>query len=919
MQNAEILIQTKLHLPFTKKGLVLRPRLRESVLEGLSKPLTLVAAPAGFGKTTLVASCVAGSEKVVAWLSLDKDDNQAGRFLNYLIAALQNTDHTMGIEAAKLMKAAQQVPAEAILTSLINELDIAQKETVLVLDDYQFISNLAVHEQVIFLLEHCPQTLHLIIATRSDPPLPLARLRARGQMVELRAADLRFTEPEAVQFMNSVMGLHLDAGAVAVLEERTEGWIAGLQMAALSIRDREDVGDFIEEFSGTNRYILDYLLEEVLSSQSPETQCFLLYTSILDRLNARLCDAVLAGDETSKKKNEDRSTHSESLISSKSASILEYLERVNLFLVPLDDERNWYRYHHLFSDLLHTRLQQTLNPKEIAVLHSRAARWYEQNGLTYDAIQHASLAADDEWVERLIEQNYMEIFQRRDSASVRFWTGSLAREMIFKRPRLCIHTALKRSWLGDLDEAELFLNEAEKRIQEMPATAETQVMLGNLAYVRSRVTAMRGNIRGAIKLALTAREKTPTSNQALLGGIGVMLGYAYFLDGDFSNSSQILSETIKVGKSVNAVNTTMGAYGVLGRLYALQGQLHKSFELYQEAEKFIQDVDSGLKGVMGIVKLGIADLLYAWNDLESAHTYIKQGLEFLPLWNKPDDMALAYITLSRMELVHGNLASAVETIEKGSQVVHTSGVFSEARDTVETAEIKLLLKQGKNLAVDRWAHSLENSIESGNPLRFENELAHITLARVFLARKKWNESIGLLSRLETNARSGGRMGRLIEILILEALAQQKLNKPAQALENLAKSLALAEPEGYIRVYMDEGEPMRLLLAQWLAHADNNTLRDYVIRLLSYYDAEVKKVTVTQEKASQAKNLVEPLSQRELEVLHIIALGKTNQEIAKQLIVSPGTIKAHTASIYRKLDVSNRTEAVSRARQLGIIP
>jgi LuxR family maltose regulon positive regulatory protein len=919
MQNTETLIQTKLHLPFTKKGLVLRPRLRESVLEGLSKPLTLVAAPAGFGKTTLVASCVASCELPVAWLSLDKDDNKAGRFLNYLVAAIQKIDNTIGNEAAQLMKVAQQVSTESVLTSLSNDLETTKREIVLVLDDYQFINNLAVHEQVAFLLEHCPNTFHLVIATRSDPPLPLARLRARDQMVELRVADLRFTESEAVQFMNNVMGLHLDEGAVAVLEERTEGWIAGLQMAALSMRNREDVSGFIEEFSGTNRYILDYLLEEVLSSQSTETQCFLLNTSILDRLNARLCDAVLADDEASKRKNADKSAHSGSLISSKSSSILEYLERANLFLVPLDDERNWYRYHHLFSDLLRALLQQTLKPREIAALHSRAARWYEQNGLTYEAIQHASLAADDEWVERLIEQNYMEIFQRRDSASVRFWTGNLAREMIFKRPRLCIHTALKRSWLGNLDEADLFLNEAEKRIQEMPATPETPAMLGNLAYVRSRVTAMRGDIRGAIKLGLTARENTPQSNQALLGGIGVMLGYAYFLDGDFSNASQTLIETIQAGKSVSAVNTTIGAYGVLGRLYALQGQLHKSLELYQEADKFINDVGGGILGVVGIVKMGSADVLYAWNDLESAHNHIKQGLELLPLWNKPDDMALAYITLSRIQLAQGNPTSAAETIEKGSQVIHTSSVFSEARDSVETAGIRLRLALGKSLEVGGWISSMEKNLNTEDPYRFENELIHITLARVYIAQKKWNESLGLLSRLEANAQSGRRTGRLIEILILEALAKHKLDESAQALEILAKSLSLAEPEGYIRVFVDEGELMRLLLARWLAHADNSPLRDYAIRLLSHFDVETHNVATLREKTSPAEHLVEPLSQRELEVLHIIALGKTNQEIAQQLIISPGTVKAHSANIYRKLDVANRTEAVARARQLGIIP
>ena len=412
MQKADPLIRTKLHLPFTRPGLVSRPRLQEQIAQGLRGPLTLITAPAGFGKTTLVASCIASCGMPVAWLSLDKDDNQAGRFLNYLVAALQEADHTIGSEAAQLLAASQQAPPEAVLTSLINDLDTAGREIVLVLDDYQFISSQAVHEEVAFLLEHCPNTFHLVIATRSDPPLPLARLRARGQTVELRAADLRFTEPEAAQFLNDVMGLHLDAGSVAVLEERTEGWIAGLQMAALSMRDREDVLGFIEGFSGTNRYILDYLLEEVLASQSPEIQRFLLYTSILERLTAPLCDAVLANDEGSKREGDDRSTVSESLFVGQSASILEYLERANLFLVPLDDERIWYRYHHLFADLLRTQLQKSLGAQGVAQLHVRAAEWHEQNGSILEAIHHASMASDDERVERLIEQNYMEMMSR---------------------------------------------------------------------------------------------------------------------------------------------------------------------------------------------------------------------------------------------------------------------------------------------------------------------------------------------------------------------------------------------------------------------------------------------------------------------------------------------------------------------------
>ena len=643
METDDLFIHSKLRMPFIRSNLVLRPQLQKRIEQGIGGLLTLITAPAGFGKTTLVASCVASCGLPVAWLSLDKNDNKARRFLNYLVATLQEADHTIGNKAAQLMSGAQPAPSEAILTSLINDLDTSGREIVLVLDDYQFLSSQAAHEEVAFLLEHCPKTLHLVIATRSDPALPLARLRAHNQAVELRAADLRFSEPEAVQFLNDVMGLHLDERAVAVLEERTEGWIAGLQMAALSMQERADINAFVKEFSGTNRYILDYLMEEVLASQSPELQRFLLSTSILERLTAPLCDALLADDKKSQGGNNDRSTQAEPSVLHPSTSILDYLERANLFLVPLDDERNWYRYHHLFSDLLRARLQRTHKVQDIAVLHTRAAQWYEQNGLTSDAIHHASLTSDNEWVERLIEQNYMEMFQRRDNASIGFWTGELSREMIYKRPRLCIHEGMNRAWLGKLDDADLFLNEAEKRIQEGASSVDTQDMLGNIAYIRSRITAMRGDIRQAIELGLTAYKLIPASNQALLGGIGVMLGYAYFLDGDFTNAIRVLNETIYSGKTAGAINTTVAAYCVLARLFTVQGQLHRSFELYQEAGKLAHEAGGQQPGVMSIVDVGIADVLNEWNDMKAALTHVKKGLEVIPLWNKKDDIALAYI------------------------------------------------------------------------------------------------------------------------------------------------------------------------------------------------------------------------------------------------------------------------------------
>jgi LuxR family maltose regulon positive regulatory protein len=930
-QQADTLIRTKLRRPFTRLELVARPRLQARMAEGLRRPLTLITAPAGFGKTTLVASCAAACGMPVAWLSLDKDDNRTGRFLRYLVAALREADPTIGTEAAQLLAAAREAPPQVILTSVINDLDAARKEMALVLDDYQFISSQAVHEHVAFLLDHCPTTFHLAIVTRSDPPLPLARLRARGQTVELRAADLGFTEPEAAQFLNDVMGLRLDIASVAVLKERTEGWIAGLQMAALalegtlSLRDRQDIPGFITGFSGTNRYILDYLLEEVLASQPSEIQRFLLHTSILERLTAPLCDAVIDGQGPRESRNQeirDRTRFPDSPIPdtkvSTSQSILEYLERANLFLVPLDDERIWYRYHHLFADLLRAQLQKSLGAEGVAQLHVRASEWHAQHGSTLEAIKHASAASDEERVERFVEQNYMELVSRGEQAELRYWTGKLSKEVVYRRPWLCIYEAYSHSWFGELDEADWLLEEAEKHIRSETLAPEVRAMHGHLAYVRSRITAMRGDIQRAIEFCLEARDCVPDSNVALQLDTRITLGYEYFMAGDYANAGPILQETIRAGIAAGAVINTVAAACVLARLYALQGELKQSYDTYQLAAQSIPEPSGQHLGARSLVKAGMADLLCEWNDLEAALVHMKEGLALLPFWDKADDWALAYVTLARIHLAQANGSDATEAVEKAAQIIQTRGVFSEARQAVEMAQVKLWLAHGDLQTASRWAASREERLGSDDRFQFENELAHITQARVFLVLNKPDEALALLSQLEETAQAAGRMGRVIEILALEALAMRAIGDSEHALLALTKGLTLAEPEGYVRVFVEEGQPMRLLLAQWLVGADAGPLREYALGLLSHF-AESFVNTAAQEKASPASELAEPLSQRELEVLHLMALGRTNQEIAQQLVVARGTIKAHAASIYRKLDVANRTEATARARQLGILP
>jgi LuxR family maltose regulon positive regulatory protein len=930
MSKVDTLIRTKLRLPFTRPELVLRPRLQEQIAQGLRGPLTLITAPAGFGKTTLVASWIAGWEFPVAWLSLDKDDNQVGRFLNYLIAALQGVDDQIGNEAAQLMAEMQPALPEAVLTSLINDLDTAGGEIALVLDDYHFISNQAVHEGVTFLLEHCPNTLHLVIATRSDPPLPLVRLRARGQMVELRTADLRFTEPEAAKFLNEVMGLSLDARSVAALEERTEGWIAGLQMAALSMRDREDVLGFIEGFSGTNRYILDYLLEEVMANQPPEIQRFLLSTSILERLTAPLCQAVLEVETLEGwKVAEKLATYPGSNLLA-CQPILEYLERSNLFLVPLDDERQWYRYHHLFADLLQTQLHRSLADKDVAKLHLRASAWYEQNGSILDAIHHASLVSDFERIERLIEQNYMEMMNHGEMSWVRFWMGKLSKELVTRRPWLCLYEAGGRSWFGQLEEANLLLNEAEKQIQAEisrdVSTPDIQAMRGYHAYVKSRVTAMQGDTRRAIELCRTAREYIPDYNLGLKIDFNITLGYEYFLYGDFVNANKTLHEMIRLGNIAGAINNPVAGYAILARLQVYEGRLHEAYDLLQKAAQLIRDESGQYLGVNGLVEVGIAALLCEWNDLEAALVHLKKGLDFLPMWGKADDLCLAYSTLTRIHLAQGKRTEAAGAIEKAVKLIQTCGVFSEARSAVEATQLKMWLAQGNWSPVDRWLAALEKRFGGHDPFRYEDELSHITQARIYIAQDKLDEATHLLSCLEESARSGGRLGRLVEIMLLKALVLQRMGDSAQAEIALTECLTLAEPEDYLRVFLDEGQPMQTLLAQGLAHASASPLRDYAICLLSHFDAEPHLVPAMHEKGSPTGNLsassgqalIEPLSRRELEVLHLMALGRTNQEIAQQLIISRGTVKAHAASIYRKLDVANRTEAVARARQLVIL-
>jgi LuxR family maltose regulon positive regulatory protein len=918
-----VLLKTKLYVPAARPELVPRPHLIDRLNQGLRRKLILIAAPAGYGKTTLLSSWAAGCGRPVAWLSLDKNDQQIGRFLSYLLAALQAVDQTIGNEAAHLVTATQVLP-ETVLTSLINDLDTTRGEIALVLDDYQFISNQAIHEAVAFLLEHCPPTLQLLIASRSDPPLPVARLRARGQMIELRAADLRFTAAEAAQFLNDITSLHLDARSIAVLEERTEGWIAGLQMASIALQsqlstlERKDVVGFIEGFSGSHRYILDYLLEEVLASQPPEIQQFLLCTSILERLTASLCEAVLANDDGLMGAGDDQSTHSEALFLRHPASILDYLERANLFLVPLDDDRRWYRYHHLFADLLRARLAHSPYGRDQKSLHARASNWYERSGFTEEAIPHALAAEDYPGAARQIEAAAENAWLNGQYASILAWINALPIQLVHSRPWLCIWTAWVYTQIGIPQDIHHWIEAAEQsagnEYQDAPA------LMNEIATLTAFAVSFSQDYDRAIGLAESVLKGPPLkhkkASQFIRCNILHVLSSMYFATGQLLRAEQTCWETIELANRIGFTLRYLHAVNKLILIYRITGRLVGADQILEESQATLQE--QGCSNYFAAIQLRFRkiELLSERNRLAEAQRLIDLILEQDILVEVPYLLVdfnnlQAYILLTKQDYT-----GAQNDLNRAKALARQTYIWEGLTWRTEWLQTRLWLQKGDIAAAASWAS--EQAEDSSAVIPFSNEVLTVARARILLARGARREGIFLLDRLSHSSDAGGRKGSLIEIRALKALALHGEGGIDQAAAEIEGALAMAEPEGYVRTFIDEGRPMQLLLAQWVAHASAGPMRDYAVRLLSHFDAEPQPISALREKAAATGNLVEPLSQRELEVLHLVALGKTNQEIARQLFVSPGTVKAHTANIYRKLDVANRTEAVARARQLGIL-
>ena len=918
--SGDPLLLTKLSVPSTRASLVMpRLRLSERLEEGLERKLTLLSAPAGCGKSTLLgawASEFSGS-RPVAWLSLDSADNDPARFWRYLVTAMDRLYPGAGDAALALLGSAQAPPIEAVLNTLLNELATLPTNAVLVLDDYHLIEYAPIHEALGYLIDHLPPRMHLVISTRADPSLSLARLRARGELNELRANDLSFTSEEAATFFARVMRLHLSAGDVAELEGRTEGWVAGLQLAALAMRDHADVAGFIASFTGSNRHVVDYLAEEVLGRQTEELRTFLLRTSVLDRMCASLCEAV-----TSRGDNQE---------------ILERLDHANLFVIALDDERQWYRYHQLFADVLRQRLSQTqvdLAPE----LHLRASAWFEGEGLVSEAIHHALQARYFERAADMIEQSGLQIMLDGQIYTVRAWIDALPDALVRTRPILCIIHAGALMFTNRSDAAEGRLQDAERCVQADSPDGKARTILGQAAMLRASIRRLSGDLADCVNYARRALDLLPQAAPQR-GAAMSNASLIYQISGEVTLTNERLVEAAAdTSRAFGDPHALLGSLTNLARLRMLQGRLRVAAAAYDEASRVAQG-QAGLRLVVNspAYYVGLGDLLRERNDVDAAEKHLLQGLDLAKgtLAVDVEVVALGFITLARLHQARGEHGAALAVLEDFAQLARQRNVVAPLLARGEATRARVRLAQGDLAAAVRWAE--ESGLDADDEPSYPKEAEYLTLVRVLIAQGRDGPegpyfddalALGLIDRLLADAESGARMGSVIEILILQALALQARRDTSGALAALERALTLAEPEGYVRLFVDEGAPMAALLSEFLKarrkgprDARHHGLLGYVQRLLAAFESphtSTKPPVPNGFAWTPDQQLVDPLTAREREVLELIAEGLSNPEIATRLFIATSTVKGYVHSLFRKFEVDSRTRAVARARELNLI-
>jgi LuxR family maltose regulon positive regulatory protein len=915
------LLQTKLYVPPLRPGLVSRPRLIERLNAGLptrdafSRALTLISAPAGFGKTTLVSEWVQpmGDQTppiAVAWLSLDKGDNDPARFLAYLIAALQTVETNIGKGALSALQSPQAPPARSILIPLINEIAAISGSMILVLDDYHAIESSPVDGSLAFLLERLPPQMHLVIATREDPRLPLARLRARGQLTEIRAADLRFTSSESAEFLNRAMGLDLSLEDIAALEARAEGWIAGLQLAAVSLQGSNDASSLIRSFTGSHRHVLDYLIEEVLDRQSASVQTFLLQTAILDRLTGPLCDAVRFGSA------EPPSSSSGTALTGQEdgQQTLEMLERANLFIVPLDSQRHWYRFHHLFADLLRQRLRLT-HPEELAMLHRRAGDWFRQQGYHREAIKYSLVAGDYQGAAESMGALGIDIIQQGEHTTVSQWIHALPEELVQDKPYLCVLHAWALLLAGQLDTAQVRLMEAERAL-ESPKNQDDEQAEPILALVHSHrayLAFMMGEHDKTISFAHQALDRLPESAALMKAQTALYLGVAYRFRGQFQPALNILRETLPRTRKLGSSSVTMLCYLNLADVYADLAQLHRAKAVCEQALAFTEQLTGRPEmPFTGYVYVTIGRILRQWNQLEDSYNTTAKGLALCRDWNVAEILALSCIEFAYIHQALGNDREARASMQEAMQVYESFSPWGSKYGAAHQA--KMDLARGDIDAAGRWAQA--NDLVIDGDFESHREIEYLALARVYIAQERFEEAQSLVERIYRIAQETGKRHTELEGLILLALVFSIQGETDRALAYLEKALFIGEPEGFVRIFVDEGPPMAHLLYNALSHG---VAPEYVSRLLAAFPVAEPEQADTAKTQSRETELVEPLSERELEILQLIAEGLTNPEIAARLFLAVNTVKAHTRNIYGKLGVHSRTQAIARSRVLGILP
>jgi LuxR family transcriptional regulator, maltose regulon positive regulatory protein len=870
---ASPLVETKLYPPKLRRSLVARPRLSGRLSRGAESRLTLISAPAGFGKTTLLAEWLAATrtERSVAWLSLGESDSQPASYWTYLITALQAVVPGVGASTLLLLQSAQP-PIETVLATVLNELGIVPNDIYLVLDDYHLIDSADVQAGMTFLVEHLPPQVHLVVSTREDPALPLARLRGRGELVEVRAADLRFTLDEVAAYLNDVIGLDLAASDIAALEGRTEGWIAALQLAALSMEGRDDVAGFIAGFAGDDRYIVDYLVDEVLGRQPAHVRSFLVQISLLDRLSGPLCDAV-TGQHRGK-------------------AMLESLDRANLFVVPLDDSRRWYRYHHLFADVLQTHLIDE-HPDRVAALHRRASQWYERNGEPSQAIRHALAAGDGERAAGLVELAIPALRRSRQEATVRGWLEAIPGDVIRVRPVLAVGLIGALMSGGEFEGVEDRLQDVERWLPPTGDHEGTWTRPAGMVVVdegefqrlpvvvemyRAALALVRGDAPATIDHGQRAIDRAAAGDHLTRAGASALRGLALWGGGDLEAAHRAYSVAAEGLRWAGYVADVLGCSITLADIWITQGRLGEALGTYERALRLASNqVGTVLRGTADMY-VGMSQIACERNDLPAATQHLLRAEELGEHTWLPQNPYRWRVAMARVREAEGDLNAA----------------------------------QGRVDEALAWVR--EQSLSAEDDLSYLREFEHITLARVLLvqsraqrAERPVHDAARLLERLLQAAEAGERTGSIIEILVLQALTHQARGDLPGALAALERALTLAESERYVRVFVGEGSPMASLLR---AAAKQGITPSYVHRLLAAVNAS--------EDTPTRQGLIEPLSERELEVLRLLSSDLDGPDIARELTVSLNTLRTHTKSIYAKLGVNSRRAAVRQAAELNLL-